>query len=139
MIVVDCSALVMFLTDSGTVGQRVRARVGREDVLHVPYLLDTEIASALLGMARGIRGGTPKLSQTELEHHVKTLEKIPLRRHATGPLLPRIRVLHANLSAYDATYVALAETLGVPLVTTDARIKRGAPSTRCPIEVITAD
>jgi len=39
-------------------------------------------------------------------------------------LWPRIKSLHANLSAYDAQYVALAEALRVSLVTADARIDR---------------
>ncbi|WP_416211038.1 type II toxin-antitoxin system VapC family toxin [Frankia sp. Cr2] len=46
----------------------------------------------------------------------------------------RVRDLHHNLSAYDAQYVALAETLGLPLITSDARIERSA-ATKCPVEV----
>lgn len=35
-----------------------------------------------------------------------------------------------NLSSYDASYVAVAELTGAPLVTLDRRISR-APSLRC--------
>jgi predicted nucleic acid-binding protein len=43
--------------------------------------------------------------------------------------------LRENLSAYDATYVALAEALDSPLLTRDARLMR-APGLRCRIEVL---
>jgi len=43
--------------------------------------------------------------------------------------------LRHNLTAYDATYVALAEALGFPLVTLDAAI-RDAPGHRAAIEVL---
>ncbi|WP_431784479.1 type II toxin-antitoxin system VapC family toxin [Streptomyces chumphonensis] len=136
MIVIDSSAVVMFLTDGGAIGRQLRARIAREDGLHAPHLLDTEVASALLGMARGTRDGVPKLGKAVLDEHIKTYTALRVERHEAMSLLPRVRVLHANLSAYDATYVALAETLGVPFVTTDARIKRGVQRPRCVIDVV---
>ena len=58
---------------------------------------------------------------------------IDLWPHAV--LTDRIWSLGANLSAYDAAYVALAERLGAVLLTADARIT-GAPGITCPIEVV---
>jgi len=55
-------------------------------------------------------------------------------RHETLILWTRVRDLHHNLSAYDAQYVALAETLRLPLITSDARIERSG-AVKCPIEV----
>lgn len=49
-------------------------------------------------------------------------------------LWEQVRVLHADLSAYDAQYVALAESLGAPLITCDARIKRSGAA-KCHIGV----
>jgi len=51
--------------------------------------------------------------------------------------LRRGQSLHANLSAYDAQYVALAEAVLVPLITADARIKRSSAA-RCEVEVFDA-
>ncbi|MDX6761399.1 MULTISPECIES: type II toxin-antitoxin system VapC family toxin [Streptomyces] len=128
------SALVLFLTDRGSRGAAARRRIGEEDLLGAPCLLDTEIASALLGLARG-----SKIAPASLDEHFKTYQGLRVQRHETGPLLPRIRKLYANLSAYDATYVALAEALDVPLLTADVRIERGVQKPRCHIEVITAN
>ena len=56
-------------------------------------------------------------------------------RYPHDVLLERIWELRDNLTAYDACYVALAETLDCCLVTADARISR-APGIRCPITVV---
>ncbi|MFR9727114.1 type II toxin-antitoxin system VapC family toxin [Streptomyces sp. MS19] len=121
MIVIDSSAVIMFLTDSGAIGRQIRARgsrvrASRHDSRH--------------------ENGVPMLDRTLLDEHIKTYSALRVERHEAMPLLPRVRVLHANLSAYDATYVALAEALGVPFLTTDARIKRGVQRPRCEIDVI---
>lgn len=55
--------------------------------------------------------------------------------HDPTPLLPRAWELRANLSAYDAVYVALAEALGATLVTGDARIA-GAPGVMAAVDVV---
>lgn len=44
---------------------------------------------------------------------------LPLHRHGHQLLLARSLALRENFSAYDATYVALAERLGAVLVTAD--------------------
>jgi hypothetical protein len=49
--------------------------------------------------------------------------------------MARIWQLRHAVTAYDAAYVALAETLGVPTLTADARLAQ-VPGIRCDIEVI---
>jgi len=56
-------------------------------------------------------------------------------RHALHPVLGRIWELRDNLSAYDASYVAVAETMGAVLVTADACLTR-APGIVCPVTVV---
>jgi predicted nucleic acid-binding protein len=56
-------------------------------------------------------------------------------RYAVFGLLERIWELRTNLTAYDASYVALAEALDCALVTCDARIAR-APGLKCAVTVL---
>lgn len=58
-----------------------------------------------------------------------------MTRYAMFPLLNRVWELRDNLSAYDASYVALAELLDCSLLTANARLSR-APLARCPITVL---
>ena len=62
------------------------------------------------------------------------LHDMRLSRYSHTAFVDRIWELKNNLSAYDAAYVALAETLSAPLVTTDARLAR-APGIRAAVEV----
>ena len=47
-------------------------------------------------------------------------------RHAHVPLRRRIWELRDRFTAYDASYVSLAEILGATLVTADSALARGA-------------
>jgi predicted nucleic acid-binding protein len=56
-----------------------------------------------------------------------------VRRYDHLPLQPRIWELRHNMWPYDAAYVALAESLGITLVTVDAKFGGGVPGMRCPL------
>ena len=58
-----------------------------------------------------------------------------MRRYLAFTLLDRVWELRESLSAYDASYVALAELLDCNLLTADARLSR-APGVRCPITLV---
>jgi len=133
LIIVDCSSLVHFLLDHGKAGTAIRERVSRADALAAPGLLDYEITSAVLGLARGRRGGKPKITEKEALKAITDYQALTLDLHPTLVLWQRVRELSNNLSVYDAHYVALAESFGVPLVTSDARIERSGAA-RCTIE-----
>jgi predicted nucleic acid-binding protein len=47
----------------------------------------------------------------------------------------RAHELRANVTAYDAAYVALAEALDCPLITADKRLSR-APGLHCPVTLL---
>lgn len=136
MIIADCSAIIFYLTDDGAAGRRVRDRVAQEDALSAPELLDYEVMSALAGLSRGRRGGEPKLSTRQVEKAMATFRLLPVNRYNTVRLWERVWVLSADLSVYDAQYVALSEALDVPLVTADHRIARTGAA-RCTIEAMT--
>jgi predicted nucleic acid-binding protein len=60
---------------------------------------------------------------------LRDLSALGLSLHEHSPLLPRAWALRANLSAYDAVYVALAEGLRAPLLTLDAKLAKLAKTT----------
>jgi predicted nucleic acid-binding protein len=130
VIVIDAGAVVHLVADAGPVGEAVRKRAEAER-LTAPYLLDVEVASALLGRHRG-----GKLTDAQLDAAWDSFALLHIKRVEHMPVLPRVRELWNNFSPYDATYVALAEGLDVPLITSDARIAR-AGRARCPVEVFT--
>ncbi len=129
MTVIDCSAMVELLVAKTETGESIARRVTAAHTLDAPYVLDGDILSALLGLMRG-----QKITEREADTALANYRAFPIERHDVLPLWPRLKSLRANLSAYDAQYVALAEALGVPLVTADARIKRSGAA-RCEIEI----
>ena len=68
---------------------------------------------------------------------VDDLLDLEVEIYPTGPLLRRAWDLRENVTAYDACYVALAEALGCPLLTADARLSRAAGPT-CEVELVRA-
>ncbi len=128
--VLDASVVVELLMASpagaGAMGRLVTAQA----VLHAPELLDVEVLH-VLRRARSRDQLTPQRAEQAL----RLLESLPITRHAHGALRRRCWQLRANLSAYDATYVALAEGLGAVLMTRDERLAR-APGLAAVIEVV---
>lgn len=129
MIVVDASVLVVALADDGPSGDVARARL-RPESLAAPELIDLEVASVL---RRQLAKGRVDARRAELA--LRDLLAIPIDRAPHAPLLGRCWQLRDSVTVYDAVYVALAEALGVPLVTADARLARAA-GPRCVIEVL---
>ena len=92
--------------------------------------MDSEVASAIRARVR--RGKLDSRAGWDL---LERYRRLGITRHSTFPLFERVWELRENLSAYDAAYVALAETLDCSLLTGDARISR-APGLRCAVTVL---
>ena len=129
MLVVDASVIAPVVADAGPDGVRFRQRLHSEQVA-APDLLRVEVLSVI---RRQLHIGT--LDVTQAEQAVTDLLDLPITVYPTAPLLLRCWELRDNLTAYDACYIALAETLGCSLLTADARLSR-APGTRCAVETI---
>ena len=128
MIVVDASVVVAGLLVSGPAGDAARDAL-RSQEAHAPHLLDVEATSAI---RRWVRSG--RLTVDEGRASLRDLRDLAIARHAHEPLLDRTLDLRDAASTYDAVYVALAELLGVPLLTADARLAR-APGIRCAVVI----
>jgi predicted nucleic acid-binding protein len=127
VIVADASVLVVALADDGPDGGRARARL-RGKRLALPEIADLEVASVL---RRQLRAGVIDARRAQLA--LDDLTALPARRAPHRPLMARCWELRDNLTPYDAAYVALAEAMGVTLLTGDRQLAR-APGTRCLIE-----
>src|SRR5205807_1383872 len=68
---------------------------------------------------------------------VADLGDLAVDRYPTLPLMPRAFELRANVTPYDAAYVALAEGLACALLTADARLAR-TPRLRCAVRLLTS-
>lgn len=91
------------------------------DSIEVPVIFDVEIVSAL---RRRERAGD--LDAATAEAIVRLWEEHQVKRHDLPRIRARMWAMRHNVSPYDAAYVALAEALGIPLVTTDRRLARAA-------------
>ena len=92
-------------------------------------------AAALLLQAARRYAATGELPAQRGREAIDLLRDFPIVRYGHGPLLARVWQLRANLTAYDATYVALAEALRAPLLTADARLAK-APGHGARVEVV---
>ena len=125
MIVLDASAAVLALLSDGD----ARRSLANETVA-VPHLADSEVAQAV--RAQVLRG---RVSADDAGAALAGWARLGVRRCGVVGLLARIWELRDNLTAYDATYVALAEGLRCELVTADARLAQ-APGPTCSITVV---
>lgn len=125
MIVVDASAALAALLNNGP------ARLAlASDQLHAPHLVDSEVVNALRR-----RVSTVQLKPDDAWKALDTWRRLGLTRYAAIGMIERIWLLRNNLSAYDASYVALAEQLGCALLTCDGRLGR-VVGVRCPITIV---
>jgi len=130
VIVVDASAALELLLGTGRGARWQKGLARGTERLCAPELLDVEVLHVL---RRYERAG--ELSGIRARSALTDLADLPLHRYSHVPLLPRMWELRANLTVYDAAYVALAELLEAPLVTADEKLA-SSPGHRARIEVL---
>lgn len=129
MIVLDASAAIEWLLTTPA-GLAIEARIfARGETLHAPHLIDLEVSQVVK------RYVTDRIiSATRGEEALADLADLRLHRYPHTPFLRRIWQLRRNLSAYDASYVALSESLAATLLTRDRKIA-SAPGHRARVEL----
>jgi len=130
VIVVDASILANVVGDDTVDGRRARSEMRSAVEVAAPDLVDVETMAVL--RKRWLAG---TITDRRFATAVGDLEAIDLDRYPTLRLMRRAYELRANVTAYDATYVALAEGLGCELLTGDRRLAN-APGSRCPIRAL---
>ena len=123
MIVLDSSATVDYLLALPP-GEWVANQLRDVDLVHAPHVIDIEVLGAL---RRLFLSGD--VSARRAGEALADFRQLRVRRYPLLPFLANIWAMRRNLSTSDAAFVALAEALGLPLVTTDFRLA-GAPGLR---------
>jgi predicted nucleic acid-binding protein len=128
VLVVDTSAVVAALIGLPR-NRRLADRLSADGDLHAPHLLDVEFLHALRRLVSTGRLGDDRAADARTD-----FADLAIVRYGHTVLADRVWGLRHNLSAYDATFVALSEALGVPLVTCDARLAM-APGHHAQVEL----
>lgn len=130
MIVVDASVLANAIGDDDEDGRTARGELRAAVEFTAPDLIDVETVAVLRRrwLARTI-------SDHRFAAAVDDLEDMNFERVPTGHMIRRAYELRANVTSYDATYVALAEALDCELLTGDKRLA-AATGPRCAIRAL---
>ncbi len=98
--------------------------------MHAPHLLDVEVTQVLRRLVQ-----RKEIAAARAEQALEDLAKLLIERHEHQSLVSRVWQLRDSISAYDGVYVALAEALGAPLLTCDAKLA-GAHGHLATIELV---
>ena len=128
MIVVDTNVMVHLLL-GGEHGENAALLFERDPEWAAPVILTSELRNVLLGHVH--RGD---LTADQANAMYDDAAEVVRGRTATVDSGQVMDVaLECGLSAYDAEFVALARTLGVPLLTLDGGILREAEDVAVPL------
>ncbi|QIM16683.1 type II toxin-antitoxin system VapC family toxin [Leucobacter insecticola] len=130
MIVLDASAAIELILGL-PLSEQVRNRLVQGN-WHVaaPQLLVVEVLQVL--RRRVLAGST---SHSDADEALDLLDDLGIHYFDHQSLVGRVWQLRDNCSAYDASYVALAEALDAELLTLDARLAQ-APGLVCGFQLI---
>lgn len=126
------TSIVVRLLQNRRGDQPLRERFNRQRYLHAPALIDAEVSSAIRGL---LLTSKPMITidVTRAQEMLDDLAELPLVRYPMQPYQRRVLALRHNFTAYDGFYVALAESLDMPLLTDDRKYAT-APSHSAVIE-----
>lgn len=116
MIVIDASAMIEWLFETPA-GLKIEQKAMSAGDICAPHLLDLEVAQTLRKLARA-----QKISVARGLLALDDFRDMDIARYPHEGFLPRIWSLRDSCTAYDAVYVALAESLSVELVTHDQKL-----------------
>jgi predicted nucleic acid-binding protein len=135
-VIVDATAMVAAIGDAGGLGETARAQLSLAPVWHAPAHMAVEVVRTFDRLARlgQLTGETARVYAMQMVDGVGAAVVL----HTDRGLLSAAWSLRANLSTYDAVYVALAEHLRLPLLTADLRLAR-ACERRIPVVTLTTD
>jgi predicted nucleic acid-binding protein len=121
-VVVDASIIVRLLQNRRS-DERLRERFGQQRHVHAPQLIDAEVASAVRGLLLTSKAEI-RISPGRAGEMLEDFANLSVVRHPMLPYQRRVLALRDNFTAYDAFYVALAESLRLPLLTDDRKYDR---------------
>jgi predicted nucleic acid-binding protein len=131
MIVLDASAVINLLLNSPLSGVAIARRVAAERTgIIAPHLIDAEVGQVLRRFLLA-----DEISIQRARAALTDFTELPIARYPHLPLLERAFALRANASFYDALYLALAEAIDAPLVTSDGSLAR-IPGVKALVEVL---
>jgi len=123
-IVLDASVLVALTSDPGPVGRWAERLLASQHLL-APHLALVEATNILRRLE--LAG---KLEPRETAAAVSDLIGLEIELLPFAPFAERVWELRANVTSYDALYVAIAEQFGVQLATLDRKLAE-SPGPRC--------
>lgn len=116
MLVVDTSAVLEAIAARDPAPGLIE-RLSEDGDLHGPHLIDTELLHALRRMSI-----KQQISDERAADARSDFAELALVRYRHQPLNDRVWELRHNVTACEATFIALAEALSAPLITCDARL-----------------
>jgi predicted nucleic acid-binding protein len=129
VIVADNSVLVYFWLPSEFAGLAEAAKV-QDGVWAAPILWRAEFRNVLAGYLR-----SKTLTEAEASAAYLNVQKDLGANEYSVPTERVLKLVQASdCNAYDCEYVALAQDLGVPLVTADKQVLRAFPKTAVSLE-----